>query len=318
MACSPPVLRPLTNAVEPTNVRSMTSTFKTIGLTVKFHLENKDAVVASVVRVLQGLGAEVLIDEHTLGDVSSVAKLRHIMNVADLDLLIAVGGDGTILRSIRELKPGSVPVVAINAGSVGFLSEMPLSDMESRLPSLLGGGGLLEHRSCLDADVVRDGTTVFSCIALNDVVISQGTISRLLDLDASIGGQFLTAFHADGLIVSTPTGSTAYSLAAGGPVVHPVVNALILTPINPHSFTQKPIVIPGDSAIEVRISDSTMPPFENATVGLTVDGQVYYSLQPGDTIVARTGMAVHFLRENSDAFYRALRTKLKWGEGLDN
>ncbi len=296
----------------------MTTAFRTIGLTAKIHMENKDAVLRPVVEAIRSTGATIAVDPHTVGDLPCLKGAPRIGDVDSLDLVIAVGGDGTILRTIRELHPLSVPLLAINAGSVGFLSELPLSDMASRLPSLLGGNGMLEHRSCLDADVLRDGTTVFSCTALNDVVISQGTISRLLDLQASIGGQFLATFHADGLIVSTPTGSTAYSLAAGGPVVHPVVNALILTPINPHSFTQKPIVIPGDSAIEVKISDSTMPPFENATVGLTVDGQVYHSLQKGDSIVVRTGAAVHFLRENSDAFYRALRTKLKWGEGLDS
>lgn len=291
------------------------ATPKSIGLTVKLHMENKDAIVASVIRVLTALGMDVFVDEYTV-NVPSADGLRRIARVSDLDVLIAVGGDGTILRSIRELRPGAVPVIAINAGSVGFLSELPLSEMSSKLPSLLEGHGTVEHRTCLDADVIRGGKTVFSCTALNDVVISQGTISRLLDLQASIGGQFLATYHADGLIVSTPTGSTAYSLAAGGPVVHPVVSALILTPINPHSFTQKPIVIPGDSPIEVSITDSVMPPFENATVGLTVDGQVYHALEQGDSIVVRTGAAIHFLRGTSDAFYRALRTKLKWGEGI--
>lgn len=296
----------------------MVSAHKTIGLTSKVHLQNKDAIICSVLDVLRPLGVDVLVDGHTIGDIPCAKDLGRIGDVSALDLIIAVGGDGTILRSIRELKPGTVPVVAVNAGSVGFLSEMPLSDMAERLPRLLAGNGIIEHRACLDADVLRDGKKVFSCTALNDVVISQGTISRLLDLKASIGGQFLATYHADGLIVSTPTGSTAYSLAAGGPVVHPVVNALILTPINPHSFTQKPIVIPGDSDIEVFITDPGSQKFDNATVGITVDGQVYHSLQPNDRVVVRTGAAVHFLRENSDAFYRALRTKLKWGEGPES
>lgn len=295
----------------------MATAFKTVGLTTKLHLERKDEIVRSVLDVLRGLGIDVRVDGHTMAGLPCTVGLSPIADVAELDALIAVGGDGTILRTIRELKPGTVPVVAINAGSVGFLSEMPLTEIAERLPALLSGGGMLEHRACLDADVIRGGKTIFTCTAMNDVVMSQGTISRLLDLKASIGGQFLATYHADGLIVSTPTGSTAYSLAAGGPVVHPVISALILTPINPHSFTQKPIVVPGNSDIEVTISDPGVTPFDNVTVGLTVDGQVYHELQPGDRVIVRMGGAAHFLRATKDAFYRALRTKLKWGEGLE-
>lgn len=291
--------------------------YRTIGLTAKIHLENKDAVLAPIFDVLRSSGAAVRVDEHAVGNLPCTKDAPRIGDVRDLDLIIAVGGDGTILRTIRELKPGSVPLLAINAGSVGFLSEMPLSDLPDRLPALLSGGGIIERRSCLDADVVRDGAPVFSCTALNDVVISQGTISRLLDLNASVDGQYLATYHADGLIVATPTGSTAYSLAAGGPVVHPTVSALILTPINPHGFTQKPIVIPGDASVDVSIS-ADAPFFANATVGLTVDGQSYKELLPGDRVSIRTGADVRFLRFSDGAFYRALRTKLKWGEGLDD
>ena len=294
----------------------MATAFRTVGLTTKLHLERKEEIVSSVLDIVRPLGVRVLVDAHTMEGLSCTKDLAPISNVDALDLLVVIGGDGTILRTIRELKPGAIPVVAINAGSVGFLSEMPLSDVAERLPSLLSGNGMLEHRSCLDADVLRGGEKVFSCTAMNDVVISQGTISRLLDLKASIGSQFLATYHADGLIASTPTGSTAYSLAAGGPVVHPVISALILTPINPHSFTQKPIVIPGTSEIEVTISDPGIATFENVTVGITVDGQVYHELQPNDRVLIRMGASVHFLRATSDAFYRALRTKLKWGEGL--
>lgn len=294
----------------------MATAFKTVGLTTKLHLERKDEIVSSVLDALRPLVVDVLFDAHTTEGIRSTDGSRPIKDVSALDLLVVIGGDGTILRTIRELKPGTVPIVAINAGSVGFLSEMPLSDVAECLPALLSGSGMIEHRACLDADVIRGGETIFSCTAMNDVVISQGTISRLLDLKAAIGGQFLATYHADGLIVSTPTGSTAYSLAAGGPVVHPVISALILTPINPHSFTQKPIVIPGTSDVDVTISDPAVAAFDNVTVGLTADGQVYHELQPGDRVVVRMGEAVHFLRATSDAFYRALRTKLKWGEGL--
>jgi NAD+ kinase len=280
-------------------------------------MERKEEIVRGILDVLRPMNVRVLFDAHTLDGLRCTQGLSPISSVADLDVLLVVGGDGTILRSIRELRPGTVPVIAVNAGSVGFLSEMPLADIATHVRPLLFGDGMIERRTCVDADVIRDGSTVFSCSALNDVAVAQGAISRLLDLKASIGGHFLATFHADGLIVSTPTGSTAYSLAAGGPVVHPAVDALILTPINPHSFTQKPIVIPGDAPIEVVIADSGSPGFDNATVGITIDGQVYHELRAGDRVVVRTGAAVHFVRSSSDAFYRALRTKLKWGEGIE-
>lgn len=295
----------------------MSTLYRTIGLTAKIHLEDKDRVLRPVLDAIASSGATVAVDPHTLGDVTCLKDAPRIGDVGSIDLIVAVGGDGTILRTIRELHPIAAPIVAINAGSVGFLSEMPLADVPERLPRLLAGGGSIERRSCLHADVVRDGKIVFSCTALNDVVISQGTISRLLDLSASVSGQFLATYHADGLIVATPTGSTAYSLAAGGPVVHPVVPALILTPINPHGFTQKPIVLPSDAPIDVSIAGD-VPFFANATVGLTVDGQVYHELAPGDRVTVKSGHVVQFLRENDNAFYRALREKLKWGESLED
>lgn len=295
-----------------------TLAFRTVGLTAKLHLQEKNAALSTIVDVLRRAGADIRVDAHTVGEVPCVAGLPPIGSTQDLDLLIAVGGDGTILRTIRELQPDNVPILAINAGSVGFLSEFHLSDVATKLPAYLAGSGQIEHRSAMCAFVVRGTEEVFRCIALNDVVISQGTISRLLDLEASVGDRFLATYHADGLIVATPTGSTAYSLAAGGPVVHPTVSALILTPINPHSFTQKPIVIPGDASVSVTLAASTVPPYANVTVGLTIDGQVYHELRQGDEIVVRTDMTVHFLRGSDDAFYRALRTKLKWGEGLDD
>jgi NAD+ kinase len=295
----------------------MPTAYRTIGLTAKIHMENKDAVLRPVLEALTASGATVVVDPHTVGDVPCVAGNPRIGDSAPLDLVVAVGGDGTILRTLRELRPRGIPLVAINAGSVGFLSEMTLAEVPERLPALLAGGGAIERRSTLETSVLRAGEPAFSCSALNDVVISQGTISRLLDLDAAVDGQFLATYRADGLIVATPTGSTAYSLAAGGPVVHPVVPGIILTPINPHGFTQKPIVLPGTSLVDVSIAGAG-PSFENATVGVTVDGQVYHELAPGDRVSARTGPDALFLRARDDAFYRALREKLKWGESLED
>lgn len=291
--------------------------FRRIGLTAKMHLPEKDAAVRSVLSVVQPLGAAVWIDAETLGDIPSTKGIPSITPTTALDVLIVIGGDGTILRSIRALPLSGVPLLTINAGSVGFLSELPLADVPSRLSSYLSEQSCLERRSCMCVHVYRQEDRICDMLALNDAVISQGSLSRLIDLEASVDGNLLTTYHADGLITATPTGSTAYSLAAGGPVVHPAVSALILTPINPHSFTQKPIVLPGDSHIDITIIPSAFPAFSNTTIGLTLDGQVYHALQTGDRIHIETGADVHFLRAKTDAFYGALRTKLKWGERLD-
>lgn len=295
----------------------MALTYKKIGIIAKHHLENKEQILAPLLDLLKKQGAEVYFDEKTLGDIPSAKTFSKITSARTLDLIIAVGGDGTILRTVRELRPGSVPILAVNAGSVGFLSEISLADVEKDLPPFLSGTAFPEKRSSIDIAVLRKGKEVFSSIGLNDAVISQGSISRLLDLKAEIGKQFLATYHADGLIIATPTGSTAYSLASGGPVVHPTLSALILTPINPHSFTQKPIVIPGDSLVDISILRKDAPDFD-ITVGLTVDGQVYHTLEEGDTVSVRTSeVPVVFLRKNEDTFYKTLRTKLKWGEVLE-
>jgi NAD+ kinase len=231
-----------------------------------------------------------------------------------IDLLLIAGGDGTILRSIRELHSLATPIVSINRGSVGFLTEMTVQETDDVLPLLLQGEGMVDERQLLSVSVERDGEVVFDSFALNEAAISQGAISRLLDLRTMISGEPLATFHADGLIVATPTGSTAYSLAAGGPVVHPRLPAMILTPINPYSLTQKPIVIPGSSVVKTDVIRETHDHL-TSFVSMTLDGQVYFELQKDDTVTVRLhGETVKFLRRKEDTFYRTLRMKLKWGE----
>jgi NAD+ kinase len=210
-----------------------------------------------------------------------------------------------------------IPILSVNKGAVGFLAEIAMDEADTLLPSLIRGEGVIEERSVLYVHVEREGKEIFSCFALNEAVISQGTISRLLDLRTSVGGEILSTFHADGLIIATPTGSTAYSLAAGGPVVHPRLAAVILTPINPHSLSQRPIVIPGKADIETEVSKCN-DSFLESTVGLTLDGQVYHELQRFDRVVSRIhSETVKFIRRKEDTFFHTLRTKLKWGERLE-
>jgi len=287
--------------------------YKKIGITMKSKLEKKEETLSQVMRVLREMDADIFVDAKHMADIESVSSFP-TMEGNEVDLLLVIGGDGTILRSVRELQDFSVPVLGINRGAVGFLAEINSDEIDALLPSLLSGKGILEERSVLHAAVRRGDSEIFGACALNDAVISQGTISRLLDLKASIGGELLSSYHADGLIIATPTGSTAYSIAAGGPVVHPGISALLITPINPHSLNQRPIVVPGKECIEVQVMGKETIHM-NVAVGLTIDGQVYQELQPGDAVTVKVfEKGVRFLRRKEDAFYQTLRTKLHWGE----
>lgn len=289
--------------------------YKRVGITVKHHLSDKEESIKHVVGILQKMGAEIFMDAGTVTDVP-FAQSFPAMKHGEIDVLIVIGGDGTILRAVREMHESPVPLLSINRGVVGFLAEIVEEEAGVLLPQLLSGEGEIEERTILSVAVERENTEVFHSFALNEAAISQGAIARLLDLRTDINGEPLANFHADGLLIATPTGSTAYSLAAGGPVVHPRLSALILTPINPHSLTQKPIVIPGNSSVSVDILKSENA-FMETHVSLTVDGQVYFELYRNDRVsVATHTQPVRFIRRKEDTFFRTLRTKLKWGERL--
>jgi NAD+ kinase len=292
--------------------------YKRVGLTVKPHLSDKDDTVFHILSILKKEGIEVCVDKPNVDDIGCTKSLPAMASVGAIDALLVIGGDGTILRSIRELQNFSVPILSVNGGAVGFLAEIGLDEADALLPSLLHGEGVIEERSVLSVQVMRENTQVFQCYALNEAVISQGTISRLLDLKTTVGGEMLATFHADGLIVATPTGSTAYSLAAGGPVVHPRIAGIILTPINPHSFNQRPIVLPGMNDVEVEVIKCN-DTFLQSTVSLTLDGQVYHELHKHDRILSHIHTdTVKFIRRGEDTFFHTLRTKLKWGERLES
>ena len=292
-------------------------TYKRIGITVKSGLDDKDEAVAHVVGILKKLGAEVYIDIGRMKDLICTKDTSHMQEIKEIDLLIVIGGDGTILRTVREMKDFSIPILSVNRGTIGFLAEVQLDEAERLLPDLLGGKGVIEHRGVLQVSATRDGKEIFQGVALNEAVIAQGTIARLVDLKTTVNGEDLTMFHADGLIIATPTGSTAYSLASGGPVVHPTISAMILTPINPHSFSQKPIVLPGDSQADVEVLTKENK-FKDTEVVLTVDGQTYIPLQRGDHVQAHiNSQTVQFLRRKQDTFFSTLRKKLRWGERLE-
>lgn len=290
--------------------------YKRIGITIKPHMQEKEETVQQVVDMLRKIGAEAYIDQETMSGINCVRTFPPLPPDQNIDALLVIGGDGTILRAVRELRDFSIPILSVNRGSVGFLAEVSLHEAPHLLPKLLLGEGVIEERSILHVQAMRGETALMDSFALNEAAISQGTIARLLDLQTTVNTESLAKFHADGLIVATPTGSTAYSLAAGGPVVHPRMQAMILTPINPHSLTQKPVVIPGSSRVDIDIVH-TNDSYAQTHVSLTLDGQVYVELTQNDRVTVTThSQTAKFIRRKEDTFFHTLRSKLKWGEGL--
>lgn len=289
-----------------------------IGVTVKSTLDAKDMVVDRVLQILREEGAEVCLDTERMRGLSCIGGYAPIAEGEPMDLLVVIGGDGTILRAVRELRDFHIPILSVNRGAVGFLAETRLEEADTLVRQLLRGEGVIEERTLLHVEVIRADVPLFQGFVLNEVVIAQGAIARLMDVRTSINGEPLATFHADGLIIATPTGSTAYSLAAGGPIVHPRLHATILTPLNPHSFSQKPIVVPGVSSIEAEVLTQENK-FMDHQVSLTLDGQAYVSLQRSDIIrVSMKGETVRFLRRHEDTFFSTLREKLQWGGGVED
>lgn len=290
--------------------------YRHIALTVKSDMPQKEQTLLRVLRALKQAGATVFIDEKRCKDAPCAAHLPGFGPKTGIDAVVCVGGDGTILRAVREFGRLRVPFITINRGTLGFLAELSLDDAVKHLKDLLDGRGVLETRATLSVSVKRGKKKIYDGIALNETVIAQGAIARLIELPTTVNRQKLTTFHADGLIVSTPTGSTAYSLAAGGPILHPHLSALILTPINPHSFSQKPLVLPGHLPVELTVHARER--VRDTEVGLSLDGQEYLRLQDEDRVTIHIAPEpISFLRLHKDTFFSVLRAKLKWGEGPD-
>lgn len=225
------------------------------------------------------------------------------------NLVIVLGGDGTLLAAARAFARTTTPILSVNLGSLGFLTEIPLSDLYPTLEAWCNNCAEIEVRSMMHAQHVRDGQIIREWDALNDVVIAKGTIARMGDFSVEIDNQLVATFRADGVIVSTPTGSTAYNLAANGPIVMPTVNAMLVTPICPHLLTIRPIVTPGESTVCVHVVGV---PNE---IHLTVDGQIAVPLQLDDYVHChRSDASVRLLRSRPNGLFSVLRSKLKWGE----
>lgn len=291
--------------------------YKRIGITVKSGIEDKCQTVDAIVSIVQGAGGDVFMDAKRKGGIECATDLPEYASEDEIDLLLVIGGDGTILRSVRELSDCTTPILSVNRGRVGFLAECEFDEANALIPKFLAGEGIVDERRLIHVTAMRGDTEIISGFALNEAVIAQGTIARLVDLETTVNGEPLTTFHADGLIIATPTGSTAYSLSSGGPIVHPTLDAMILTPISPHSFSQKPVVLRSDAEVGITVK-TKQKKYEDTEVVLTLDGQVYIGLEGGDTItITQDKRSVKFLRRKQDVFFGTLRDKLKWGEQVD-
>lgn len=282
---------------------------KTIGVVAKPSRRKALALTRKITAWLGRRGRSVLLDADSaqaLGLPDGVSK-RQMMDRADL--VVVLGGDGTFLSVARLASRREVPILGVNLGGLGFLTDVKPAEVFEELGRVLRGDFRVEERTTLAAAVIRGGRVVRRFQALNDVVINKGALARIIDLEASVDGEPLCTFKADGLILATPTGSTAYSLSAGGPVVEPSVGVLLVSPICPHTLTNRPIVLPDRERVRVTLRAS------DEDVLLTIDGQEGMQLASGDTVeVRRSRNRVRLVRSPERTFFEVLRAKLRWGE----
>jgi len=290
----------------------MTIKIKTIGIIAK---DKSSAVKQTVTRLVDFLiqkKCDIVYDTSTEGLVENV----NIVNRNDLakqsDLAIVVGGDGTFLSAVRSLADHNIPVLGINLGRLGFLVDISPDDMLQHLEQIMRGEYVDECRFLLQAQVERNGKVISQADAFNDVVVHIRDVARMIEFDTYINGQFVNYQRADGLVVSTPTGSTAYALSSGGPLLHATLDAMVLVPICPHTLTNRPLVINADSKVEIIIGES-----KQSTSQVTFDGQTAFDVKPGDKIVIQKKQSnIHLIHPTSYDYYEILRAKLHWSEQL--
>ena len=287
-----------------------------VGLVAKRHLDAAAPVVADLARWLEARNVVPVFERDTaaLATQSSGGETTSRDELPKrCDLIVVLGGDGTLIGMAGRIahSGASIPILGVNFGSLGFLTEITLPELYPSLESVLSGTALMDERMMLRARTLRGGEVYADRLVLNDTVITKGALSRIIDLAVSVDHQPIMRVRADGLIVASPTGSSAYNLAAGGPIVHPSVDALLLTPIAPHMLTNRPVVIPGVS--EVRVEP--MMDGSNDEVFVTFDGQSGHPLQAADVVsIRRADRPLRLVRASTRTYFDVLRQKLKWGE----
>ena len=280
---------------------------RTVGLVAKYQEPKAAHMVRWLIPWLKKRGKKVCV-ENGLARAGAQSCSKKEM-AAKADLIISLGGDGTLLNIAPLVERPEVPILGVNMGSLGFITEVAVDELEAILTKTLDGDYEVERRMTLEIRVIGKKRRTRKFRVLNDAVITKGARSRIIDLETYVGDDYLCTYRADGLIISTPTGSTAYSLAAAGPILEPTLGAIVLAPICPHTLTNRPIVVPSNAAIRV-----TLRSFGD-TVILIPDGQPGLRLNNGDQVEARDyGMPVSLIKSPSRSYYEILREKLKWGE----
>lgn len=287
---------------------------RTIALVGRYHSLEIAESLRRLAEYLYERGVTVFIERETAEHIGKQVDLSRWVTCgfndigAHADLAIVLGGDGTMLNAARRLARYCVPLVGVNQGRLGFMTDISRQDMLTCMDDLLDGRFLPEERMLLSAEVLRDGKEIAENMALNDVVMDKGAIGRMIELELFIDGEFIYNLRSDGLIVSTPTGSTAYSMSAGGPILHPTLTGIALVPLCPHALTNRPIIVNDDADIELRLT--------NAADGrVHFDGQVALDLQRGDCVrLRRSEYTIRFLHPPGYSYFAMLRQKLQWSE----
>lgn len=290
----------------------MPKQFKTIALIGKYDSPQMAGTLPQLADYLQELGYEVLIAHNTADQLGllnqSTAELTEIGERADL--AVVLGGDGTMLSIARMLAAHDIPLVGVNQGRLGFLTDVPAETMQESLAAILAGNYVAEQRLLLNTQIIRGGEAIFNACAFNDVVVSKGGMGRLIEFEAVIDGEFVYSQRSDGLVIATPTGSTAYALSAGGPILHPTLEAFVMVPICAHTLAARPIVVNSHSVVELELMHA-----DDARVHF--DGQRQFDIQIGDIVrISRAPNVIRLLHPKDYSYYSTLREKLYWGKKL--
>jgi NAD+ kinase len=280
------------------------------GVISKPNRELLTSVIPPLVKWLRGHKIEVFVDQETQECVDSGAPtVAREALAAQVDLMIVLGGDGTLLSAARALGNHKVPILAVNLGGLGFLTSVTLDELYPLLEQVVVGKHRISERMMLDATILRGGQPAERQCALNDAVANKAALARMLDFDVHVDGNHVGRYRADGLVVATPTGSTAYSLAAGGPIIDPDLDAFVITPICPHMLTNRPLVVPDTARIDLDFTAADEP------VYITLDGQIGFQLKAQDRVsISKSKSRVALVRPPSKTYFEVLRSKLKWGE----
>jgi NAD+ kinase len=287
----------------------MSRSVNRVGIIGKRNSREAVAVVRSLVGWLRERKVEVLVEEGMAAMVGNIGSWPGDEISTPLDLVVVLGGDGTLLSVIRRIGENEVPILGVNLGGLGFLTEITRDELFPVLEKILHGEFRTHDRVALKASVVRGGEHIADFRVLNDAVITKGALARIIYLRTTINGEYVATFRADGLILSTPTGSTAYTLSAGGPIVYPSLKTIIIAPICPHTLTNRPIIIPDNVVVRITLES------ESEEVFLTLDGQVGFPMEQGDTVeIQKAPGRVLLIESPYKGYFEVLRTKLGWGE----